>query len=120
MTIEIGSVVRLKSGGPWMTVTRSGMSHDDSWCCEWFSIQGLGVAEFPAATLVSQEELHFGTFADLAKQAYCAYGDEAEWKNYQGKLMPDWDDLPENIRRYWHAATVHIVSIVNSKHNNAG
>jgi len=40
----------------------------------------------------------------IAELLYEAYGDAACWKNYQGKSMPRWGDLPENIRTYWTAS----------------
>jgi hypothetical protein len=44
-----------------------------------------------------------------AKIGYDAYGEAADWKNYQGKPMPKWEELPENIRRYWRVAAAAIV-----------
>jgi hypothetical protein len=43
-------------------------------------------------------------YLELAKEGYQAYGDKAQWKNYQGLPMPVWDNLPENIKSYWVAA----------------
>jgi len=44
---------------------------------------------------------------ELAEGMYQAYGRKADWKNFQGKPMPSWDDLPENIRTYWEASAIH-------------
>lgn len=51
-------------------------------------------------------------YLELAKIGYQAYGDKADWKNYQGLPMPAWDDLPENIKIYWQAAVKAIVESV--------
>jgi uncharacterized protein YecT (DUF1311 family) len=40
----------------------------------------------------------------LARIAYAAYGQTTSYKNYQGKPMPNWDDLGEPIQRAWIAA----------------
>jgi len=45
----------------------------------------------------------------LAHIGYVAYGEEANWKSYEGKPMPLWEELPEHIRRKWRAATYRIV-----------
>ena len=37
----------------------------------------------------------------LAVELYRAYGDSAEWKNFQGNKMPDWGELPEGIQKHW-------------------
>lgn len=36
-----------------------------------------------------------------AREAYRAYGQTTDFKNYQGLPMPAWDDLPEKIREAW-------------------
>jgi hypothetical protein len=40
----------------------------------------------------------------LGRIGYDAYGEVAEWKNYEGKPMPKWDELPQHIRDKWAAA----------------
>lgn len=41
----------------------------------------------------------------LAEVGYIAYGMHAEWKNYKGKPMPTWDELPQqHIRDKWAIA----------------
>ena len=45
------------------------------------------------------------TLGELAQVGYEAYGAEAGWKNYEGKPMPQWDDLPGHIRTKWEVAT---------------
>lgn len=42
---------------------------------------------------------------ELAKVSYQAYGDYVDWKNYMGKPMPKWEELPEKIRGAWEAGT---------------
>ena len=41
---------------------------------------------------------------NLARIGYEAYGDAASWQNYEGKPMPQWDELPIHIREKWGAA----------------
>ncbi|NEP61462.1 MAG: hypothetical protein F6K31_31675 [Symploca sp. SIO2G7] len=41
---------------------------------------------------------------NTAKQAYEAYAEVTGWKNYQGKLMPQWEELPETIQGAWIAS----------------
>lgn len=53
--------------------------------------------------------------AQVAYEAYEAYGDEAEWKNYLGKPMPVWADLPENTRSYWVASVRAILNLVSEQ-----
>lgn len=40
----------------------------------------------------------------LARDAYAAYGEVTDHKNYQGLSMPAFDDLSETIRQAWRAA----------------
>lgn len=40
----------------------------------------------------------------LAWVAYAAYGQSTDYKNYQGKPMPNWDDLGDTIQAAWVAA----------------
>lgn len=51
---EVGDIVRLKSGGPDMTV--QGMcdfvNHDDEYQCQWFAGKKLEQGHFPAESLV--------------------------------------------------------------------
>jgi hypothetical protein len=37
----------------------------------------------------------------LARSAYAAYDTEVGGLNHQGKPMPAWQDLPDNIRKAW-------------------
>jgi hypothetical protein len=41
---------------------------------------------------------------------YRAYGDSVGWKNYLGKPMPEWGDLPGAIRTAWDSAAYAIVN----------
>jgi hypothetical protein len=41
---------------------------------------------------------------ELGRVGYEAYGDKAGWKNYEGKPMPKWDEVPQHIRDKWAAA----------------
>jgi hypothetical protein len=46
----------------------------------------------------------------LGEVGYKAYGDSVGWKNYLGRPMPEWGELPEAIRGAWIAAAGAIVS----------
>lgn len=49
------------------------------------------------------------SYTELAKIAYEAYGKSSKGKNYQGKPMPEFDDLPEAIKQHWIAAMIAVV-----------
>lgn len=40
----------------------------------------------------------------MAKLAYQAYGQSTDFKNYQGKPMPGWNDLGDGIQAAWVSA----------------
>lgn len=50
------------------------------------------------------------TIEDAARDAYTAYGLHTQWKNYQGKVMPTWTDLPLPIQQAWAAAVRRILA----------
>lgn len=50
---------------------------------------------------------------DLAIKGYTAYGEKANWKNYQGLPMPTWDALPPAIQESWKAAAEAIAKVVS-------
>lgn len=41
----------------------------------------------------------------LARSAYDAYGRAVGYKNFQGKPMPEWDQLGEKVKAGWRAAS---------------
>jgi hypothetical protein len=45
----------------------------------------------------------------ITRDAYHAYGDLREWKAYDGKPMPAFEELPDGIRDAWRAATVKAI-----------
>ena len=49
----------------------------------------------------------------LAKMGYNAYGQAADWKNFQGSKMPEWEELPYHIHEKWFAAARTIVKEYN-------
>lgn len=49
--IKIGDVVRLKSGGPSMTVTHTGNAHETRCSCSWFAGNEAMSGKFPADAL---------------------------------------------------------------------
>jgi len=44
----------------------------------------------------------------LAREAYAAYGLSTDNKNYQGKEMPKWAELPPAIQQAWIAAVTRV------------
>lgn len=46
-------------------------------------------------------ELSAGAWEEYAQNAYEAYGETTDHKNFQGNPMPDWALLPETIRAAW-------------------
>jgi hypothetical protein len=55
----------------------------------------------------------------LAIVGYEAYGDKANWKNYQGLKMPSFAELPDNIKIYWIAAAQAIAVQYAQYHPNS-
>jgi uncharacterized protein YodC (DUF2158 family) len=53
MEMKIGDVVRLKSGGPRMTILGGNNKH---WVCQWFNNAGLDEGTFAAASLQPVED----------------------------------------------------------------
>lgn len=51
----------------------------------------------------------------LGKQAYKAYSRTTDNKNFQGNPMPDWNDLPETIRKAWENASQEIEKVAKEK-----
>jgi len=50
------------------------------------------------------------TILQKAKAGYDAYGEVAQWKNFQGADMPKWDDLPDTIQQSWCSAAKAILT----------
>lgn len=44
------------------------------------------------------------TLRELAREAYHRYGSVTDFKNFQGNPMPEFDALPDTIKRAWEAA----------------
>lgn len=55
--------------------------------------------------MISDEEL-----------AYRAYGQATNFKNFQGKAMPEWADLPESIQLAWFSAARAVHSRTRAKY----
>ncbi len=47
----------------------------------------------------------------IAQEAYRAYGQVTDFKNYQGLPMPTWEELPVKIREAWIAAAKKVYDI---------
>lgn len=118
-TIASGTIVSLRSGGPWMTVGERGT--DGQLTCYWFDEYGnvFSSTFHPLALLLQDENesLPRLDFVEYAERAYVAYGDKADWKNFKGDPMPAWGDLPPNIHTYWTAAVTQIIADWNSMYN---
>lgn len=41
---------------------------------------------------------------DVARAGYEGYGDWTDWKTFDGRDMPSWEDLPDTTRMAWVAA----------------
>ena len=50
---------------------------------------------------------------EFARVGYEAYGTEADWKAYNGELMPQWDALPGHIQTKWTAAAAAIAKALS-------
>ena len=48
--------------------------------------------------------------AFLAERGYKGYGDQASWKTFDGRDMPQWSELPEATRLNWCAAVRAILT----------
>lgn len=56
--MEVGDVVRLKSGGPFMTITYIDVLNNDELTCEWFEQKsGPHHSRFPQAAVITREDL---------------------------------------------------------------
>jgi 7-cyano-7-deazaguanine synthase len=56
-----------------------------------------------APTGIGTSPVSVDTFK-LAKQMFDAYGEEACWKTWDGKAMPQWDEVGHVVRARWEAA----------------
>lgn len=61
--------------------------------------------------LLCRKVLRSNAEADVeaaARRAYAAYNEagppESAWKTFDGRPVPQWDDLPERVREKWRAA----------------
>lgn len=67
---------------------------------EYRNLQGWNPLEEPLTCL------------NPAAVAYDAYGATTDYKNYLGLPMPEWEDLPEAIKKAWWAAAQAVISEV--------
>lgn len=44
----------------------------------------------------------------LAEEAYLAYGEVTDFKNFRGEPMPMFKDLPATIQKAWEAAAERV------------
>lgn len=68
----------------------------DAWCC------------FAAA--ISAGVNYGGSAADLAENAFCAYGSYVDWKRRDGSEIPNWDGLNQPTRQRWQEAAGAVAS----------
>lgn len=69
--------------------------------------RGLGFAKCPDQHAIDR----------LAQHAYHAYGATTDYKNFRGEPMPEWKDLPDQIRAAWRSAAADIVFNLGYLHN---
>lgn len=48
---------------------------------------------------------------EVASEAYNAYSQHQDWTAYNGKAMPQWDELREDIRDAWEAAVSKVAEL---------
>ena len=60
------------------------------------------------------------TDSTLARLAYHAYGSQTNFKNFQGNPMPEWHELPENIRKAWCKAASAVENEVRKGNSQIG
>lgn len=53
--------------------------------------------------------------ASLATSLYKAYGDSADWKNFQGNKMPEWGELPDNIKKHWTEVANYVNELLEQR-----
>jgi len=53
-----------------------------------------------------------------ARAAYHAYGQTTDNKNFQGNEMPEYDQLPEQIRTAWENASEAVANLVVNGFNS--
>ena len=58
----------------------------------------------------------FRSLDKITHGAYDAYALKVDWKTYDNKPMPTWQELPDNIKQRWYAA-IH-EAIMLSRHLN--
>ena len=49
--------------------------------------------------------------SNYAKIAYLAYGSVTDFKNFRGEPMPQYDDLPDIIKKAWEAAAQKVLDL---------
>lgn len=50
--------------------------------------------------------------ADKGLSAYEAYAEHADWTTYDGRPMPTWIDLTDDVRGHWEWTALHIHAMV--------
>jgi len=46
----------------------------------------------------------------LGRIAYEAYGEHADWLTYNGRTMPHWLDLTDEVRGHWTASAMTTIA----------
>lgn len=52
---------------------------------------------------------------DLAREAYRAYGDTTDHRNYLRQPMPEWEELGDPIQTAWRAAAMAVAMKVTGQ-----
>lgn len=50
----------------------------------------------------------------LSEIAFNAYSEKADWKTYDNKRIPSWDEIGITIQLRWFASTTAIIEAFNS------
>lgn len=51
-------------------------------------------------------------FLPFAQEAFNAYGDKANWKTWDGKPMPHWDAVGDDVQGRWVAAIKRVFQVL--------
>lgn len=54
----------------------------------------------------------------MALEAYRAYGEVTDFKNFGGDPMPDYENLPEKIQKAWRTAAAKVASFVETYYSD--
>lgn len=50
-----------------------------------------------------------GTVRSLGQIAYEAYAEHCNWKSVREESLPDWTDMPNEIKQHWEVAAYAVM-----------